>query len=203
MEAARRVSDDRSNGYDAVAADFMSRRTGSSIGLATIREWAKGLPSGGDILDLGCGHGVPISQALVDDGFAVYGVDASPMMLAAFRSRFPGAPAECAAAEESKFFDRSFDGVVAWGLMFLLAPDTQALLIRKVAAALKPGGRVLFTAPDLECEWVDSLTGRTSVSLGSHAYRKTVEEAGLILDGEADDEGDNHYYFVRKLSVEG
>ncbi|MGH8252383.1 MAG: class I SAM-dependent methyltransferase [Steroidobacteraceae bacterium] len=180
----------------------MTARADSSVGVAAVREWAKTLPSGAAVLDLGCGHGVPISQALVDDGANVYGIDASPSMIAAFRCRFPDVPAECNAVEDSDFFGRAFNGVVAWGLMFLLEPSVQARLIHKVAAALKPGGHFLFTSPRRVCEWPDNLTGHKSVSLGRRAYQATLRLAGLILAGEADDEGKNHYYFVRKPDYE-
>lgn len=192
------IPEDRSNGYDAVWSEFVSIRTGSAVGVATVREWARELPRDAAVLDLGCGHGVPISQVLVDAGHAVYGVDSSHSMVAAFRARFPDAPAECATVEESAFFGRAFDGVVAWGLMFLLRPDAQAKLIHKVARALEPGGRFLFTAPRQACEWPDSLTGRKSESLGSEAYREILEAAGLVVVAEAEDEGENHYYFVHK-----
>lgn len=69
---------DRSNGYDAIAADLIAGRDRSNVGVSTVRTWARSLPVGASILDLGCGHGVPISAALMDDGFMVYGVDASP-----------------------------------------------------------------------------------------------------------------------------
>jgi len=108
---------DRSNGYEGISEEFISGRTRSSIGAATVRQWAKAIPPGSDVLDLGCGHGAPISEALVDEGLNVYGVDASPSMIAAFRARFPQAPAECEAVEDSQFFGRKFDGVVAWGLV--------------------------------------------------------------------------------------
>lgn len=176
----------------------MSIRSRSNTGVATVRNWAKSLSPGGAVLDVGCGHGMPISETLMDEGFTVYGVDASPSMVAAFRSRFPNAPVECGAIEDSRFFGRRFDGVIAWGLMFLLAPDVQAALIRKVALALQPGGGFLFTAPHQACEWLDSLTKQKSVSLGSDAYRKIVASEGLALIGEAEDEGQNHYYFVCK-----
>jgi cyclopropane fatty-acyl-phospholipid synthase-like methyltransferase len=76
----------------------------------------------------------------------VYGLDASTSMIAAFRAQFPAAQTECSMVEDSRFFDRTFDGVIAWGLIFLLAPDAQSLLIRKVSRALNSGGRFLFTA---------------------------------------------------------
>lgn len=189
---------DQSNGYEAISENFMFIRSGSNTGIATVRDWAKSLWPGGSVLDVGCGHGVPISEVLIDQGFAVYGIDASPSMVAAFRSRFPYAFVECGTIEDSQFFGRRFDGVIAWGLMFLLTPDIQAALIHKVALALKPGGKFLFTAPPQACEWLDNLTGQNSVSLGSATYHKIVESEGLVLVGEAEDEGQNHYYFVCK-----
>ena len=187
-----------SNGYEELAGEFMARRS-PSIGSATVREWARTFTPGTAILDLGCGHGVPISRALIEEGFAIYGVDASPTLIAAFRERFPGSEAVCEPVEESAFFGRSFDGVVAWGLMFLLTPETQSMLIRKVSRALNAGGTFLFTSPKQVCEWRDSLTGRASISLGAAAYRRILAAEGLALIGEQSDEGDNHYYGASKL----
>ncbi len=193
-----RRSLESSNGYEELAGEFMSRRS-PSIGSATVREWARTLTPGTSILDLGCGHGVPISLALIEEGFAVYGVDASPTLIAAFRERFPGSEAVCEPVEESGFFGRSFDGVVSWGLLFLLTPETQSMLIRKVSRALNPGGTFLFTSPEEVCEWTDRLTGRASISLGAEAYRRILAAEGLALIGEQSDEGDNHSYCASKL----
>lgn len=115
---------DESHGYERVAEEFMRTRR-PSIGPAVVRRWAGALPAGASILDLGCGSGIPISEALLEEGFSLYGVDASETLIARFRERFPGVPAECGPVEESLFFSRLFDGVVAWGLMFLLPADTQ------------------------------------------------------------------------------
>ena len=168
------------------------------IGSATVLEWSKALPPGSSVLDLGCGHGVPISQVLINEGFRLYGVDASAKLITAFHQRFPEAYAECAAVEDSEFFRRTFDGVVAWGLMFLLPPDLQAIVIDKVGRALNPGGKFLFTSPEKALRWSDAMTGRVTISLGMEAYEQIVRAAGLHLAGEASDEGDNHYYFVSK-----
>lgn len=189
---------DPSRGYEAVWKDFVAHRTRSSIGAATVRRWADSLPPGGDILDLGCGAGVPITRTLVDLGFRVYGVDASPGMVAEFRARFPEVPVECGSVENSPFFDQTFDGVVAWGLLFLLRSVDQVDLIRRISTVLKPGGRLLFTAPKQKCTWQDMLTGRESVSLGSDEYRRLLEAEHLDEIDEAEDEGENHYYFARK-----
>jgi 2-polyprenyl-3-methyl-5-hydroxy-6-metoxy-1,4-benzoquinol methylase len=188
---------DKSNGYEEVAQLFMSERD-SLTGVSTVRQWSRTLVRGSTILDLGCGHGVPISQALIEDGFPVYGVDASASLMESFRKSFPGAHAECSAFEDSAFFQRTFDAVVAVGLMFLLDPDVQCLLIRKVKQALNSNGQFLFTSPKEKCIWQDILTHRESVSLGARFYREVLQAEGLILVGEMSDEGNNHYYSVRK-----
>lgn len=151
---------------------------------------------------MGCGPGVPITQALVDAGLRVWAVDASPRVLAAFRARFPELPAECARAEASRFLDPpfrgTFDAVVAWGLLFLLGEEAQALVLGKIARALAPGGRLLFTAPAQACTWDDAQTGRPSRSLGAARYAALLAVGGLVVDGTATDEGGNHYNFAHK-----
>lgn len=194
----RGKSEDSSYGYEAVSHEFIAQRAGSPIGAATVRKWAESLPPGGDVLDLGCGAGVPITRTLIDLEFRLFGVDASPSMVAEFRALFPDVPVECASVNDATFFGRTFDGVVAWGLVFLLPVADQADLMRKMSALLRPGGRVLFTAPRQKCTWQDILTGRESVSLGADAYRRLLTAEGLVDLDEAEDEGENHYYFARK-----
>jgi cyclopropane fatty-acyl-phospholipid synthase-like methyltransferase len=176
----------------------MARREQRNIGVETVRRWARSLPQGSVVLDLGCGHGLPLSMALFDEGCVVYGVDASPSMVAAFRDRLPHAHVICEPVEDSRFFGRRFDGALAWGLLFLMTEDSQQRLIRKVALALNPGGRLLFTSPAQACTWVDVLTGRESQSLGAETYRALLSEAGLTIVGEYTDEADNDYYEAAK-----
>lgn len=192
------VDDDPSNGYEAVAAEFMDRRERADIGVAVVREWAQSLTPDAVILDLGCGHGVPISRALVRDGFEIFGIDASPSLTDAFLRRLPGAPVACETVEETEFFGRTFDGIVAIGLLFLLRRDVQRAVIRKVARALNSGGRFLFTAPIQSCTWTDMLTGRPSRSLGAEEYVALLSDAGLVLIGGHRDRAGNHYYDARR-----
>jgi SAM-dependent methyltransferase len=188
---------DEANGYDAVVDDYTRARS-NSIGVSTVLDWATQLEPGAAILDVGCGTGDPISTALVKAGFAVHGVDASPNMVAAFRERLPGVPVVCEPFETSTFHGRTFAGVLAWGLVFLLPEATQRTFVDTVARALAPGGRLLFTAPWHEGAWTDVLTDRPSVSLGAKVYRSLISGAGLVLVAELDDEGDNHYFSAIK-----
>ena len=184
---------DQSAGWNAVADHFMAIR--SEIGTELVRSWVKdGLPSSAAILDIGCGSGVPIAQALVDDGFSVWGVDASPSLIAAYRRHLPEMPAACEPAQDSTFFGRSFVGAISIGLVFLLNRGDQRQLFGNVASALEAGGRFLFSAPREICEWRDTLTGRTSISLGADAYAAHLASAGLSLKQCHFDEGGNNYY---------
>lgn len=193
------MPEDMSNGWEAVAKEFMNLR--STTGLATIRKWAASLPRGGSVLDAGAGSGEPLTAALIEEGFDVSAVDASPTMVAAFQRRFPGVEVACEPAERSHFFNRAFDGALAIGLVFLLPEDGQRELIRRLAAALKPGGRLLFSAPRQACVWNDLLTGQPSLSLGADEYRRIAANSGLHLVCEHVDEGENHYYEARKRPV--
>ena len=185
-------TEDLSNGYEDLSAAFIETR--SKVGAATVREWAQSLPYSGAILDVGCGCGIPISQTLIECGFEVYGIDASAKMVKAFNRHFPQVPVACEAVENSPFFNRPFDAVASWGLFFLLSAEAQVALISKIANALVPGGRFLFTSPYQVTSWNDNLTGRPSQSLGRDAYKTALEGAGLLLIGDYDDEGGNHYF---------
>lgn len=156
---------------------------------------------GGSVLDVGAGSGEPLTAALIEDGFDICAIDASASLVAAFRRRFPAAEVACEAAEHSRFFNRTFDGVLAVGLVFLLAADRQRQLIRRLAAALNPGGRLLFSAPHQVCVWDDLLTGQPSSSLGAEAYRRIIAACGLRLALEQVDEGGNYYYEAYKPSA--
>jgi len=190
---------DRSNGWEEVASEFIESSWLSTVGVTTIEAWARTLPRAASILNLGCGPGSPRDAVLVNSDFTVYAVDSSPSLVRSFSNRFPGAKVICEPVEESTFFGRTFDAVFSWGLLFLLLPETQRLVIRRVPDALKTGGRFLFTAPKQVCMWNDLSTGRLSYSLGAKEYRSLLTEAGMKLIGEYTDEGENHYYDAARI----
>src|ERR1700683_3801774 len=127
---------DQSNGYEGVAPEFLARHgSGRSVGVGvkSMRTWARALPRGAAVIDLGCGPGFPITEVLVNEGLRVFGVDAAPSFIGAFRRNLPNTPVVCEAVEDSAFFNRTFDGVLAWGLMFLLSAEDQRRLIKRIA----------------------------------------------------------------------
>jgi SAM-dependent methyltransferase len=197
---------DRSNGYEAVSKEFLARRGSSAtrsigIGVKEVRRWARTLPPGSSVIDLGCGPGFPITTVLVEEGLDVFGVDAAPSFVAAFQRNLPGTPIICEAVQESRFFDRTFDAVLAWGLMFLLKAEDQQLLIQRFAEILAPGGRLLFTSTAKPNVWNDAMTGLESISLGAEQYRKLLGAAGILVAEEYEDVGESHYFEAFKVKI--
>lgn len=192
------ASHDASAGYESAAGTFQAARERARVGADTIAAWAQTLPPGTEVLELGCGAGVPVTQELARAGCVVWGIDASPALLARFADRFPRFQCACQDLATSPFFERTFDAVAAVGVLFLLPPDTQRDVIARVARVLEPGGLFLFTSPAAPVEWTDVLTGHRSQSLGAAEYTAALTAAGITLVREFTDEGESHYFLGRR-----
>jgi SAM-dependent methyltransferase len=108
------------------------------------------------VLDLGCGTG-RLAAALAGQGIArVWGVDASPEMLAVAREKLPASVGlKEGRAEELPFRDEWFDRVVMWLVVHLV--DRPAVF-REVARVLAPEGRlavVTFATEHFERYWLN------------------------------------------------
>ena len=183
---------DRTHGYDEAADQFIALRSDS--GQRVVAAWAASLPPGATIIDVGCGHGDPLTGTLVKAGLTVWALDASPKLVAAFEQRYPAVPIVCEDVQTTTFFDRTFDAVLAVGLIFLFPPDQQAAVLNRFSTALAPDGRLLFSAPWQEGRWDDLITGKVSHALGKDEYHRLLREAGLTPVREYTDDGGTHYY---------
>lgn len=188
------MNKDYSNGYEDKAESFIATRPHSHIGSIEVQNWCKLFSSGSSILDVGCGCGIPISKILIENNFSVYGIDASAKMIDAYKENFPNIISACEPIEQSSFFNQTFDGIISWGVMFLLPVKSQYILIQKAASSLNANGRFLFTSPKQKCLWKDNLTELTSISLGIKTYQTILEDDGLMLIDTYCDEGENHYF---------
>ena len=155
------------------------------------------LPEGARVLDFGCGTGDPIAKHITGRGFRVTGVDESEQMLKFARQIVPEAELIHADMLSVELTD-TFDAAVAWDSMFHVERKHHAAIYRKLANALRAGGRLLLSvggsAPDEED---DSVEGFTSEMFGQTFYysgfapevaRKLIEAAGFEIElWEVDD----------------
>ncbi|MBI5289480.1 MAG: class I SAM-dependent methyltransferase [Chloroflexi bacterium] len=183
------------NGYDVCAPAYNAAR--SLEPPAELRPLMRRLPDGAQVLDLGCGAGVPITRALAAR-FAVTGVDVSAGQLALARDQVPGATFLQCDMMACDFAAGSFDAVVSFYAIFHLPREEHERLFRKIHGWLRRGGYLLATLAmtdeaayteeffDVEMYWSN---------YGIDEYRAMLERTGFdvlesgVLHHGYDDEG--------------
>jgi cyclopropane fatty-acyl-phospholipid synthase-like methyltransferase len=185
--------------YDQIH-DWFGETRGQTIGVAEVGNFLAPLPAGSAVLDAGCGTGLPIAGLMIERGLKVCAIDSSARMIASFRKNFPDVKTECARLQESNMFDRSFNAIVAWGVLFHLSADDQAIVLGKFARALSPGARLLFTSGKEDGERDGEMRGVHFhyVSLGSRRYTAILHGNGMQMISEFFGEGENYYYVAEK-----
>jgi SAM-dependent methyltransferase len=140
---------------DRVARKPEGARARSVYGADDVHDFARraildalGLGPGDQLLDIGCGGGLLLRDALAT-GAAATGLDHSEEMVCLARERAPGAEIVCGDAEALPFADGAFTAV-AMSVVFFFLPRPVAVL-RECRRVLAPAGRlaVYTTAPEL------------------------------------------------------
>ena len=187
--------------YDRIADWYWTDR-GRTVGVTEALAVAATLPAGSRMLDLGCGNGVPITEALVKAGCRVVGLDSSIGMLTHFRDTLSGTPVVRGDARQCPFLNAGFDAVISWGMMFHLPRGDQAAVLASVSRVLKPGAPFLFTGAEIEGAQDDGITGRMNgVTFHYYAvpsYGTLLAEHGFTLVDVHDDPGVSTYYLAHK-----
>jgi cyclopropane fatty-acyl-phospholipid synthase-like methyltransferase len=101
------------------------------------------LLDGNDVLELGCGAGVPVA-ALLAERFNVTGVDLSAVQLARAREAVPGGRFVQADMSRLELSVESFDAVVAFYSIIHVPRERHGALFESIYSWLRPGG--LFVA---------------------------------------------------------
>ncbi|KAJ7508412.1 S-adenosyl-L-methionine-dependent methyltransferase [Mycena galericulata] len=181
------------HGYDAVADKYLKlfgpRPT--TTRMAYIEDLVKKLPAGADVLELGCGAGVPATQVLIEHGLNVTGNDISAAQIALAREHIPKATLIQGDMLTLDFAPASFDAVLGFYSIFHLPKEEQVLMIEKIRGWLKPGGWLLcnfhFEEGDVTLEgWLEPSVSMFSSGLGVEGtrdiFRKLVPGFKLVVD---------------------
>jgi SAM-dependent methyltransferase len=148
-------------------------------------DWAKGpstrlrgflalLPSGGSILELGCGAGNH-SAVMLAEGFSVRATDGSPEM-AEIASQRLGHPVEAMRFDELDAHN-AYDGVWASACLLHVPRDELAGILARIHRALKPSGLFYASYKMGESDGRDSL-GRYYSYVSPEWLEATYASAG-------------------------
>ena len=145
-----------------------------------LRRFCALIPPASNVLDCGCGTGVPIARFLDDGGYAITGLDSSERMIRMFRNNLPG---HCAFVEDMRKLQLSakFEGILAWDSLFHLTHDDQRNMFARFVAHSAPGTALMFTSGPTHGEAIGSLQGEPlyHASLAPAEYRDLLDEGGF------------------------
>jgi SAM-dependent methyltransferase len=134
------------------------------------------LPTGGSVLDIGCGSGEPIARHLIEKGYTLTGVDAAPSMIDLCRSRFPFAT--CVVADmRTLALGRRFDGLIAWDSFFHLRPEDQRAMFPIFGTHAAASAALMFTSGPSFGEAIGTFEGEPLYhgSLDPAEYRSLLD----------------------------
>ena len=184
LDDPRRIVAD---GYDAIAERYFawSDARPSTTRLTWLARALERIPAGSDVLDLGCGAGVPMTRALAD-GRRVTGVDISARQIELARAAVPDARFIHADMTALELPPASLDAVVAfYSLTHVPRADLPALL-DAIHRWLRPGGVLVATMgaqdspDDVEDDWLGAPMFFSHY--GAKKNRALVRRAGFEIE---------------------
>jgi SAM-dependent methyltransferase len=193
-------------GYDRIAQRYLewSGLRPSSVRRRWLRRALELIPAGSEMLELGCGAGLPMTKALAE-GRSVTGVDISAAQVELARRHVPEATFLRADMTELRFPPASFDAVVAFYCLTHVPRDAMPALLAHIRSWLRPGGVFVATmgADDSPDEVDDDWLGVPMFfsHFGARRNRRLVAEAGLVVDDARIQEEPEDRYAARFLWV--
>lgn len=144
------------------------------------------LPAGAEVLELGCGVGLPTTRQLAER-FAVTGIDISARHVALARENVPTAKIIQADMTQLDFAPASFDAVAGFYSIIHTPRHEQPGLLRNVATWLRAGGVLVATLSsqsteaNIETDWLGAPMYWSGFD--SETNLRLIEEVGLRVVG--------------------
>lgn len=122
--------------YDLIAKDYAAEFSKPSI---MVDEFLALLPSGGKLVDIGCGHGVDCANAH-SKGFDIVGIDLSEQMLSIAKRNHPTIDFWLADMRKLNLPHGAFDGAISSCSLIHVSKKEVPKTLRQIADLLKKGG---------------------------------------------------------------
>lgn len=186
-------------GYDAVSHRYRA----DDAAPPGYSGWVRGAepPDPGDVLDLGCGCGVPVARDLAARGHRVVGVDLSDVQIERARRLVPGARFVREDAAEVAFAPASFDLVVCLYMLIHLPVGEQEALVHRMRRWLRADGMLLATVGSAawtgtDDDWLGASMWWSHPDAGT--YRRWLAAAGFAVErDEFVPEGDGGHQLLQ------
>ena len=174
-------------GYDRIAERYLAWSGGrpSAARRRALRLADERIPRPADVLELGCGAGLPMTATLAR-GRRLTGVDISATQVALARGNVPSATFEKADLTTLERPADSLDAVVAFYVLTHVPRDEHAALFGRIRSWLRPGGVFIASLGveddpgGIETDWlgVDMYFSHFSARVN----RRLVEAAGFVIE---------------------
>lgn len=208
------AADDRATAISGIVAEYLEPAApaagndhcrvmvvGSPANITEAMEWARHrfpyeeavrrLPSGSDVLEVGCGSGHGASL-LAAAGHRVTAVDPSPQAVAYASARHPTVRFEVASGTALPFPDAGFNAVVCFQVIEHV--EDEAGLLAELSRVLRPGGVALITTPNRRLRLLPFQRPWNPYHVREHSanslqcllsgFFDTVEIAGVMADAD-------------------
>jgi 2-polyprenyl-3-methyl-5-hydroxy-6-metoxy-1,4-benzoquinol methylase len=118
------------------------------------------VPAEGPVLDIGCGHGlVGNLLALTGPRRRVLGIDIDPAKIAVARRTVGDRPnIRFEVGDAARLPAGSYRAVTIADVMYLIPPATQRVILGSIAAALTPGGVLVWKSQIQQPRWKYAIT---------------------------------------------
>jgi SAM-dependent methyltransferase len=187
------------DGYDLIADTYAAQRD-QFKSTSYLNKFIEFLPPGGTVLDVGCGAGKPVDAFLIEQGYAVHGLDISTRMIELARRNVPQAHFETRDMSDLAMGEYRVDGVVAFYSIFHTPREQHQLLLQRLASFMSPGGALLITMGAGAWEgFDDDFHGARMYwsHFGKDRNIELVEHAGFrVLLDEIDRSGDEAHQII-------
>ena len=162
--------------YNIIADWFAANRPQGLIEKAYLDKLIELTGKDADILDLGCGTGMPMMHYLIGQGLSVTGVDASHRILEIAKQNLPSAELIQADMRALKL-NRKFNAIIAWHSFFHLPAEDQPAMFGIFKDHLHDKGILIFTSGTEYSEaWgINGGENLFHASLSRDQYRSLLE----------------------------
>ncbi|MFA5050345.1 MAG: class I SAM-dependent methyltransferase [Candidatus Micrarchaeia archaeon] len=132
-------------GYTKIAKKYHKQRNKYKNNKLLIK-FSKQLPKGSNVIDLGCGAGIPVTKFLINKKYTVIGIDFAGGMIKLAKKNVPKAKFIEMDITKMNFKPNSFDGAVSFYAIIHIPRQKHAGVYKNLHKILKPNAIMLINA---------------------------------------------------------